>query len=184
MISFLSRTKDTFFFFLSLWIYLWLAETSQQPISQISVRAACCKCRRMNITAKDLERTGQASDICRVSQNHIYTVYIRNFWQEHHQIYGHIRRIYTILANPRYLWVMSQLRSIIYINANTTFTPMPIPIIYMNAITTLHYCQKCSLWVTRLCRCTLFEVHCKLSTRVVIKRLEHVHMCTMSCKHV
>jgi len=32
MISVLSRTID--FFFLSLWIYLWLAETSQQPISQ------------------------------------------------------------------------------------------------------------------------------------------------------
>ena len=35
-ISFLSRTIDFFFFFLSLWIYLWLAETSQQPISQTS----------------------------------------------------------------------------------------------------------------------------------------------------
>jgi len=34
MISFLSRTIDFFFFFLGLWIYLWLAETSQQPISQ------------------------------------------------------------------------------------------------------------------------------------------------------
>ena len=34
MISFLSRTVDFFYFFLSLWIYLWLAETSQQPISQ------------------------------------------------------------------------------------------------------------------------------------------------------
>jgi len=34
MISFLSRTIDFFFFFLSLGIYLWLAETSQQPISQ------------------------------------------------------------------------------------------------------------------------------------------------------
>jgi hypothetical protein len=34
IISFLSRTIDFFFFFLSLWIYLWLAETSQQPISQ------------------------------------------------------------------------------------------------------------------------------------------------------
>jgi len=34
MISFLSRTIDFFFFLLSLWIYLWLAETSQQPISQ------------------------------------------------------------------------------------------------------------------------------------------------------
>ena len=34
MISFLSRTLGFFLFFLSLWIYLWLAETSQQPISQ------------------------------------------------------------------------------------------------------------------------------------------------------
>ena len=33
-IFFLSRTLDFFSFFLSLWIYLWLAETSQQPISQ------------------------------------------------------------------------------------------------------------------------------------------------------
>ena len=30
----------------------------------------------------------------------IYTVYIRCFWQENHQIYGHIRCIYTVLANP------------------------------------------------------------------------------------
>jgi len=36
----------------------------------------------------------------RVGQNHIYTVYIRCFWQGNHQIYGHIRCIYTVLANP------------------------------------------------------------------------------------
>jgi len=35
----------------------------------------------------------------RVGQNHIYTVYIRYFWQGNHQIYGHIRCIYTVLAN-------------------------------------------------------------------------------------
>jgi hypothetical protein len=29
-----TRTLDFFLFFLSLWIYLWLAETSQQPINQ------------------------------------------------------------------------------------------------------------------------------------------------------
>ena len=39
--------------------------------------------------------------ICRVGQNHIYTVYLRFFWQGNHQIYGHIRCIYTVLANPR-----------------------------------------------------------------------------------
>jgi hypothetical protein len=42
-------------------------------------------------------------NICRVGQNHIYTVYIRYFWQGNHQIYGHIRCIYTVLANPEYM---------------------------------------------------------------------------------
>ena len=39
----------------------------------------------------------------RVGQNHIYTVYIRHFWQGTHQIYGHIRCIYTVLANPAHV---------------------------------------------------------------------------------
>ena len=34
--------------------------------------------------------------ICRVGQNHIYTVYIRYYWQGNHQIYGHIWCIYTV----------------------------------------------------------------------------------------
>ena len=38
--------------------------------------------------------------IYRVGQDRIYTVYIRYFWQGNHQIYGHIRYIYRILANP------------------------------------------------------------------------------------
>jgi len=41
-------------------------------------------------------------DMNRVGQNHIYTVHIRYFWQGNHQIYGHIRCIYTVLANPRH----------------------------------------------------------------------------------
>ena len=32
--------------------------------------------------------------------DHIYTVYMRSFWHENHQIYGQIRCIYTVLANP------------------------------------------------------------------------------------
>jgi len=35
-----------------------------------------------------------------VGQNHTYTVHIRYFWQGNHQIYGHIRCIYTVLAYP------------------------------------------------------------------------------------
>ena len=38
--------------------------------------------------------------VCRVGQNHIYTVYLRCFWQGNHQIYCHIRCIYTVLASP------------------------------------------------------------------------------------
>jgi hypothetical protein len=40
--------------------------------------------------------------IIRVGQNHIYTVYIRYFWQGNLQKYSHIRCIYTVLANPTY----------------------------------------------------------------------------------
>jgi len=36
----------------------------------------------------------------RVGQNHIYTVCIRYFWQGNHWIYGHMRCIFTVLANP------------------------------------------------------------------------------------
>jgi hypothetical protein len=39
----------------------------------------------------------------RVGQNHIYTVYIWYFWQGFYQIYGHIRCIYTVLANPAHV---------------------------------------------------------------------------------
>jgi hypothetical protein len=39
----------------------------------------------------------------RVGQNHIYTVYERYFWQGNHQIYGHIRCIYMVLANPNHV---------------------------------------------------------------------------------
>jgi hypothetical protein len=35
-----------------------------------------------------------------VGQNHTYTVCIRYFWQGDHQIYGHLRCIYTVWANP------------------------------------------------------------------------------------
>jgi hypothetical protein len=32
---------------------------------------------------------------------HIYTVYIRYFWQGHHQTHGRVRCMYTVLANPK-----------------------------------------------------------------------------------
>jgi len=39
----------------------------------------------------------------RVGQNHVYTAYIRYSWQGYHQMYGHIRCIYTVLANPMHV---------------------------------------------------------------------------------
>ena len=39
----------------------------------------------------------------RVGQNHICTVYVRYQWQGHQQIYGHLRCIYTVLANHIHL---------------------------------------------------------------------------------
>jgi len=42
--------------------------------------------------------------ICRVGLNHTHTVCVRYFWQGYHQIYGHTRCAYTVLANPIYLW--------------------------------------------------------------------------------
>jgi hypothetical protein len=55
--------------------------------------------------------------MCRVGQNHIYTVYIRYFWQENHQIYGHIRCIYTVLANPEHVYYKA---TDIYLSSSTS----------------------------------------------------------------
>jgi len=35
---------------------------------------------------------------------YIYTVHIQYFWQGNHQLYGHIRSKYTVLANPSHLY--------------------------------------------------------------------------------
>ena len=48
--------------------------------------------------------TAFSCNIFRVGQDHIYTVHIRYFWQGNHQIYGHIRCIYTVLANPKHIY--------------------------------------------------------------------------------
>jgi len=54
------------------------------------------------------------SRFIRVDQNHIYTEYIRYFWQGIHQIYGHIRCIYTVLANPTFLLYANMARHVVW----------------------------------------------------------------------
>jgi len=49
--------------------------------------------------------------IRRVGHNHMYTVYIRYFWQVHHHIYGHKRCIYTVLANPKNKYCFTLVRN-------------------------------------------------------------------------
>jgi len=49
---FSAEQLDSFVFFLSLWIYLWLAETSQQPISQttwLKVTPHCNHCNHLHL---------------------------------------------------------------------------------------------------------------------------------------
>jgi hypothetical protein len=70
--------------------------------------------------------------ICRAGQNHIYTVCIRYFWQGNHQIHGHIRSIYAVLANPIHLIFPvatlppSSLRRLTYTPAISARTPFSI----------------------------------------------------------
>jgi len=44
----------------------------------------------------------------RVGQNHVYMVYIQYFWPGNHQIYGQVRCIYTVLANPIYTHTLTE----------------------------------------------------------------------------
>jgi len=43
----------------------------------------------------------------RVGQNHIYTVYIRCFGQEYHQIYGHRYTVHIYSSGQPYVWTIS-----------------------------------------------------------------------------
>ena len=72
MTSFLSRTIVFFFFFLSLRIYLWLAETSQQPISQttwLKVTPHCHHCRERMFCVLHAPRDG-----CRSTQHSTWSI--------------------------------------------------------------------------------------------------------------
>jgi hydrogenase maturation factor len=65
-------------------------------------------------------------DMYRVGQNHIYTVYIRYFWQGNFQIYGYIRCIYTVLANPKYVQQPSTEKCIFIAHSHSPVESTPI----------------------------------------------------------
>jgi len=85
-----------------------------------------------SITALTPTSTLIPNFIPRVGQNHIYTVYIRYFWQGNHEIYGHIRCIYTVLANPIHTHTHIRTHAHTHIYTHTsicththTYTPTP-----------------------------------------------------------
>jgi len=49
-----------------------------------------------------LARPGRNSfvELARIIHLWVYTVYVQHFWQGNHHTYGHIRCVYTVLANP------------------------------------------------------------------------------------
>ena len=97
--------------------------------------------------------------ICRVGQNHIYTVCIRYLWQGNHQIYGHKQCIYTVLANPIYMWFWPTLEMLLLayiINKHST---------HVN-------CQR-ALWiVNEQCKSSTSNVNCQRAMWVVNKQCE------------
>jgi len=67
---------------------------------------------------------------------YIYSVYIRYFWQGNHQIYGHIRSIYTVLANLKHISVTAfrSIGTLYYLRIPFTtcawlFTSCPYPLL-------------------------------------------------------
>jgi len=62
----------------------------------------------------------------RVGQNHIYTVCIWYFWQGNHQIYDHIRCIYTVLANPNYVARVQKLKTSVPVLSLICFLVSPV----------------------------------------------------------
>ena len=71
---------------------------------------SCCHSSHIQLPSPYVKRPSlwlETSVLCnmhRVGQNHKYAVYVWYIWQGNHQIYGHIRRIYTVLANPICTW--------------------------------------------------------------------------------
>jgi hypothetical protein len=68
-----------------------------------------------------------------------YTVYTRYFWQGNHQIYGHKRYVYTVLANPTCLSCFKQHRGNhqIYGHLRYIYTVLANPTLFVLFQTTL-----------------------------------------------
>ena len=88
--------------------------------------------------------------------NIIYTVYIRYLWQGNHQIYGHIRCIYTVLA------ILYIQHAINFVYLGQTFATLEIKI-----------GVRC--WCVRV-HCTLLYLKCNLGTEMWCVVSSAVHL--------
>jgi len=93
--------------FIYIYIYLVLADPNHYVCSAGEEGLLILRTEILNVIAslvyprKDVRRFQLLVCLmCRFGQNHIYTLCIPYFWQGNHQIYGHLRCIYTVLANP------------------------------------------------------------------------------------
>ena len=131
----------------------------------------------------------------RVGQNHTYTVYLQYFWQGNHQIYSHIRFIYTVLANPTYDITCSTTRirptlvSGFYCASEQLRVPclcvchacecaMPV---HVPCLCMCHVCA-CAMPVHVPCLCVCHACACAMSVRVPCLCVCHVCACAMSVR--
>jgi hypothetical protein len=97
---------------------------------------------------------------------YIYSVYIRYFWQGNHQIYGHIRSIYTVLANLKHISVTAfrSIGTLYYLRIPFTtcawlFTSCPYPLLPAHTLYYLRIPFTTCAWPFITCAYPLLPAH-------------------------
>jgi hypothetical protein len=118
--------------------------------------------------------------ISRVGQNHLYTVYNRYVGQGTHQIYGHIRCIYTVLANPVYIIYIChrQLCDLTHIQATAFNTHTNTHTVAVTFVETDSEIQAQQQKIKNLPSCGCL---CVLNTSRMLYLIEHIfeHTCCL-----
>ena len=114
----------------------------------------------------------------RVGQNHTYTVYLQYFWQGNHQIYSHIRFIYTVLANPTYDITCSttRIRPTLVSGFYCASEQLRVP-----CLCVCHACV-CAMPVHVPCLCMCHVCACAMPVHVPCLCVCHACACAMSVR--
>ena len=84
--------------YLNMWVLTWSIWGSIFCASYYGVKGRQYNHARAHHTIDEVQN--HVFSAFMVGQKHIHTVHIRYFWQGNHQINGHTRCIYTVLASP------------------------------------------------------------------------------------